>query len=69
MELPDIEYTATVDEGLGFSYEVQVCGDFSYITYYEGINEHKKKIHEMQIPTNYAKQIAKAILTLEEQLS
>lgn len=68
MELPNIEYAATIDECLGFSYKVSVHDDFSYITYYEGINEHKKKIHEMQIPTNYAKQIAKAILTLEEHI-
>lgn len=68
MELPNIEYTATIDEGLGFSYEIQVCDDFSYITYYEGINEHKKKIHEMQLPTNYAKQIAQAIIKLAKEL-
>ena len=66
---PYINYTATIDEGLGYSYEVQVFDDFTYITYYEGLNEHMKKKDEMQIPTNYAKQIAQSIITLGKRFA
>ena len=68
-ELPNINYSATIDEGLGFFYEVQVFDDFTYITYYEGLGENKKQKGEMQIPTNYAKQIAQSILTLGKRFS
>ena len=63
-DLPYINYSATIDDGSGFFYEVQVFDDFSYITYYEETNGENKKIHETQIPTNYAKQIAQSIIAL-----
>ena len=68
-DLPPIDYSATVDEGLGFSYKVQVFDNFTYVTYYEGINEHKKMKEKMTIPTNYAKQIAQAIIALGKRFS
>ena len=66
-ELPNINYSATIDEGLGFFYKVEVFDDFTYITYHEGLGENNKQKSEMQIPTNYAKQIAQSILTLEKR--
>lgn len=63
-DLPCINYSATIDEGLGFFYKVEVYDDFTYISYYEGLGENEKKKSEMQIPTNYAKKIAESIITL-----
>lgn len=67
-ELPNINYSATIDEGLGFFYKVEVYEDFTCIAYYEGLDENSKPKKEMEIPTNYAKQIAQSILTLEKRL-
>ena len=68
-DLPNISYSATINEGLGFFYKVEVFDDFTYITYYEGLGENKKQKEEMQIPTNYAKQIAQSILALGKRFS
>ena len=67
IELPNVNYSAKIDNDEGFFFEVEVYEDFTYINYFEKEEEKDRMVREIQIPTNYAKQIANVICALGKQ--